>query len=432
MKLPCGHSVVVLCLGRFRVRSGPFDPTETVRVPTVETTSLSPEVRLLLLTTAVPADHGAIREAAGAPIDWESLCGLADHEKAAPVVFREVERSVGTLPDPGYEDLQKLGRLWVMRMLQLERLLHETLDGLSQWGIQDVMLLKGAGLAYTAFASFTDRPMGDLDLLVRPGQAEHAWSLLQAQGWVCPALSSGAVRSTAHQHLPALVREPGGFRLELHDDLLPGGHPFRISTNAFWTRARRVSRNGRTFTIPHPLHQLWLMSVHFVWSHEMRWGSWRALRDGAALIRQSPVDWTEFVELARGSRAGSCCFWMLRLAQRLAGANVPAHVLDALRPPRSRWILEKLERHYVTNLFPSVYGCPSVWLSRRLWVAGIRPHRSGHGGARPWHGSEGWSTDQRPAGKPLRRPIGEGLRRLGAGLAYLRRLQRVTLPFGVR
>src|SRR2546427_2320391 len=67
------------------------------------------------------------------------------------------------------------------------------------------------------------------------------------------------------------------------------------------------------------------------------------------------------------------------------------------RPPRStlfpyttlfRSLLERLERHYVSNLFPSKDGCPSVVLARRLWEAGMLPRWSGHGPRSEEHTSE--------------------------------------------
>jgi hypothetical protein len=44
----------------------------------------------------------------------------------------------------------------------------------------DALLLKGAGLAYSAYEAPVERPMGDIDLLVRPEVAERAWRLALA------------------------------------------------------------------------------------------------------------------------------------------------------------------------------------------------------------------------------------------------------------
>ena len=394
----------------------------TTRVP------LAPEAQLLLLTAAVAPSDAATRGVLSAGIDWDVLCALAEHERATPIVLRQLGRLDPPESASGFADLRRRATGSLMQMMHLERLLHQMLDCLGDRGIEP-MLLKGAGLAYTAYPSFVDRPMGDLDVLVRAEQAEHAWTVLQTLGWTWPSSRWEAGLYDAHHHRPPLVHEPGGFRLEIHENLLPQGHPFRFSIDALWARAQRVPRDERVLIVAHPVHQLWHVCVHFAWLHEMEWGTWRARRDTAALVRRGCVAWGEFVDFARETRAGTCCFWTLRLARRLAGAEVPDDVLAALRPPRPEFMLEHLERHYVANLFPTKDHCPSVWLARRLWEAGVLPAWSGHGPERPWHGSEKWMTGpERRDAEPARRSVLARLRTVAAGLTYLRRIRRSALP----
>jgi len=328
----------------------------------------------------------------------------------------------------GLAPLRQLATTAVMRLLKLEQLLFETLDTLNEHGI-DVMLLKGAGLAYSVYPSFADRPMGDLDVLVGSEAAHEVWSLLQERGWTWPKERVGAGRYTAHQHLPPLVKLPERFRLEIHTDLLPGGHPFRFNTATVWAGARRVARDGRQFVVSDPVHQLWHTCLHFTWQHEMLWGAWRALRDNAAIVAGS-FDWPAFVEMARETRAATVCYWALRLSRRLAAAAVPDHVLAALHPGRSEFVLEKLERHYVSNLVPSEGGCPSVWLTRRLWEAGIRPRWSGHRQARPWEVGDRWEAGD--GGMTTRKsgPLSFQQRVQGVGRwwRYFNHIRRFALP----
>jgi putative nucleotidyltransferase-like protein len=393
--------------------------------------SLSPAARLLLLTAAVPPNDAALRGVLSAGVDWSELRDLAEYHNAAAIVLRQVGRDETAPTDPGYQDLRRLATLSAMRLLQLEHLLHETLDRLSAQGIE-VMLLKGAALAYTAYSSFADRPMNDLDLLVRPEQADPVWTLLQTQGWTWPSARWAAGQYTTLHHLPPLLKEPGGFRLEIHREILPEGHPFRFTADALWERAQRVPSNGRVVTVPHPLHQLWHLCVHFAWSHMMHWGAWRTLRDGAAIIRR-PVPWGEFVDLAGESRAATCAYWTLRLTRRLTGAAVPDQVLEALHPPRPESRLAKLERHYVSSFFPSAPGCPSIWLAQRLWEAGILPQQSGHGSARPWQVSKRWLAGSEEAAppQPRFRTLWARLRKVPEWWTYFRRIRRLALPVNV-
>ena len=388
---------------------------------------LSREAQLLLLTASASPDTTALASLLSAGIDWAGLCDLAQRERAASIVWRQLQR-LGSIEPPSARDggLRQLATFSAARMLHLEHVLHEILATLAGRGIE-ALLLKGAGLAYTAYASFADRPMGDIDVLVLPDRAEEAWSLFRAQGWTWPSAQWPRERYSAHQHLPPLIQQSaGGARLEIHRDLLPG-HGFRLATDAVWARARRVPANDRVVLVPHPVHQLLHVCVHFAWSHGMQWGTWRALRDVAAITQRDDFAWSEFIDLARESRAVTCCFWTLRLTQRLADTEIPEHVLAALRPPSPEFVLDRLEQHYVSNLFPSESSCPSVRLTNWLWEAGILPGRSGHGPARPWHVSERWMTEQeRHDAASARRHIPWA--RLRNFRAWLRYVGRIVYP----
>jgi len=388
--------------------------------------SLSPEARLLLLTAAVSPNDAALRQALMAGINWQELCDLARHEKATSVLVRELGRLGADVSNSSYVELRQFATMSVMHMLQLEQLLYQSIDILAQHQI-DAILLKGAGLAYTVYPSFTDRPMGDIDLLVRPQHAERAWSLLQQHGWT--PMDGEAERYVGHHHLAPLFQASGRFRLEIHAELLAAEHPFRFSTDRLWQHAQQITVKGRAVTVLDPVHQLWHACVHFAWSHAMEWGSWRTLRDSAAITQPTGFNWTEFVAFARETRAATCCFWTLRVARRVTGAAVPDDVLSSLRPPYPEFIIERLERHFISSLFPSEDRCPSVWLTRRLWEVGVSPRWSRHGAARPWQVSERWTaTSRSPQSQQSDVRSAGWFRRVAAGITYLLRLSHFSLP----
>jgi hypothetical protein len=361
-------------------------------------------------------------------LEWGDLWTLAQHENAAAILWRSLARAGADAGDPAYQDLRHLAVGSTMHMLRLEQLLHETIAALAQEKI-DAILLKGAGLAYTAYDTFSDRPMGDLDLLVPSHQAKHAWTLLQTMGWAMEEKGkSGTFRS--HHHLPRLSREAGRFKLEIHDALLSDENPFRFSMDALWTRSGYLKVKRQTIRVPNAVHQLWHASVHFAWSHRMAWGSWRTFRDTAAIIQTSGIDWAEFVACARDTRAATCCFWTLKLARRLVGAQVPDWVLRSLRPPYPEFIVSQLERHLLAGLLPSPRSCPSVELARLLWEIAIMPRWSGHGSSRPWHVMERWLRDADPTTRelPPRRKVTDLFRKVSDGGAYLLSVSRLTLP----
>jgi hypothetical protein len=391
--------------------------------------SLSPEASFLFFTAAVSPSDSALRQALSAGIDLDELCVLAEHEKAVSIVWRHLSRVGGELGTDRHQRLRQSAMVSAMHMLRYQTLLRDTIDLLAAEDI-DVLLLKGAGLAFTAYPLFTDRPMGDLDLLIRSPNGFRAWTLLQTAGWFASDVEIESKRFSNHHHFPRLAIGNGVYQVEIHDRVLPDEHPFRFTVDEFWARALNVEANGRSFRVPHPMHQLWHACVHFAWSHQMQWGSWRTFRDAAWIIEKSGIDWKEFIAFARKTLATTCCFWTLRLARRLAGAQVPDSTLDCLRPPYSRWMVDQLERHFLASVLPSVNSCPSAGLTQRLWEIAVMPRWSGHGRARPWHVSDRWRRGgpDGESNRPSNASLTARIRKAKAGAAYLVRASRLAVP----
>ena len=393
---------------------------------------LSPEAELLLLTSAESGEGGGdagasapgerrIRELLGGELDWEKLGWLAERERAAPVLWghlQTMERLPGALP-PQAAHLQRLAMVSEFRMLHLEQRLAESLAALSRAGIQ-VMLLKGAALALTVYGSFVRRPMVDVDLLVHEGDAERARDVLLGAGWVSSGQEELEGFYKGHHHLPPLVDGRGlEVQLELHTGLFFEGNPFRFPVADIWRRAVPVTVRGRRAWVPSTQDQLLHLCLHFAWSHMLNSGAWRTFRDLRALIDAGDVRWDEFVALARESRGASCCYWTLRLAKDLVGVPVPGEVLDALRPPLSPSALERVERHFIYHLLPTEALCPSVFMARAMWRAGVRPRWSGHGGVRPWDRNEELLVGGRRPDSVARRALDQ-LRNMRGWASYVK------------
>lgn len=370
---------------------------------TTSLSALSPEAELLLLTAgsaSVRSSGGSvaarspgarrIRELLHGELDWEKLGWLAERERAAPVLWellQGIEGVQGKLP-PQAAHLQRLAMVSEFRMMHLEQRLSDSLEALADAGI-DVMLLKGAALALTVYGSFVRRPMIDVDILVHEHDALRARDVLVDDGWVSTEMEEFESFYRRHHHLPTLVDGRGlDMQLELHTALFFEGNPFDFPMSDLWRRAVPVTVRGLSAYVPSRQDQLLHLCLHFAWSHMMSSGAWRTFRDLRAIMDAGDLDWDEFVVLARKSRGASCCYWTLRLAHNLVGVPVQENVLEALRPPMSESMLDRVERHFVYSLLPSEVICPSVFVARTMWRLGMRPRWSGHGSVRPWDRNE--------------------------------------------
>ena len=341
-----------------------------------------PEARFVFsLAGADPEDRAQL----DAMPDWTRLLHVAWENGAAGALREFVRRHrQGTVPLETERALACLALERDLRMRTLQLRAADSIAALSSAGI-DVALLKGAALATTLYGSFAARPMNDVDVLVDPDQVEEAKRLMLLAGWERdPELPDDRVYAM-HHHLAPLIDTSGSrSRLEIHRTLLPPGHPFVLPMADLWAGMRPATIGGHPVLVLGPTHHALHIAIHFAWSHSMRAGGWNAFRDLGTLERAGMIDWAELVRVAQCARAGSCCYWTLRLARTMTGLRVPSNVLAALEPTTDRTLHPRLERHLVTALLRGEARPLSVRLDRALWTMAVQPGAQGHGASRPW------------------------------------------------
>ncbi|MDQ6887072.1 MAG: nucleotidyltransferase family protein [Gemmatimonadota bacterium] len=384
--------------------------------------ALSPELRVLLLSAGGAENDAEIARLTGNGLDWTTMAFLAQNENVASALWRKLNAACPPDRLSAAVELCTLARLGEFRQLQLRLALARVLDVLDAAGI-DAVLLKGASLAVSCYPSFMDRPMSDLDVLVDASRVDAARSALLATGFVRRfGDSADSVYALHHHAEPLTDPRKTQVTVELHAELFPPGNPFRLTADVIRARARDAVFEGRRVRVPAVHDQLLHVCLHFGWSDAMSRGSWRALRDVREIVSTGEVLWPEFIALALENRAASSCYWTLRLARRLAGAQVPTAALDAFRPPHSPFVLDRLERHLVLQLIRNDRSCPSPALTRRLWEWAILPEWSGHGRARPWNGQEEFLRleAEAPRTDSVWTKIGRYARRNGGWARYIR------------
>jgi len=342
---------------------------------------LTCEARFVLATAGGDLAGPRVAALARANLDWRRVLRMATFERAEPAVHAALAAHAAALvPADLMAALARAARGARVRLAYLHHRLDETVEALAGAGIP-VVLLKGAALARTAYPSVGDRPMSDLDLLVRPADAGRAYAVAQAVGWRTSEYESLESFYAGHVHLPPL--RDGRARdvaLELHVGLLPAGHPYRFGPDEVWSEALP---HGQAL-VPSGRHLALHLCAHFAWSHVLAQGAWVAFRDLRALVEAGALDEDDLAGAARDAGMGSACHWTVRLARVLGGVGVPAGLESALRPRRSDWALRALERHLCALVDPLEQHCPSVALQRRLWLAAMREDLEGHATTPPW------------------------------------------------
>ena len=234
----------------------------------------------------------------------------------------------------------------------LRRPLAELLQACAEASL-DVIVLKGAALAETVYPRPSLRWFGDLDVLVRPGDAAQARALLASLGYVADeARWSDLVAGLDCQVNFFRHTDKGPVVVELHTDLLNNAlfrEQARLDHAGLWSRSRRVTLAGVEARVFGPEDQLLHLCLHLA-SHYF--DAPNSLRDIAQVCAASDVDWPLFVALCRLSGLAIAGFCGVFAASSLLGASVPSSALHSLAPRRHRALLERLVTARVSGPTP--------------------------------------------------------------------------------
>jgi hypothetical protein len=306
-----------------------------------------------------------------------------------PLLHWSLERA--GLSDPLMAELEAARRVSRYRDLQLFEGAAPALRGLPEAGIP-TLLLKGAALATRYYPEPGLRPMADVDVLVRSGDAVAAVDRLTALGWSAP--SRPDPWRLAEMHAMALSGQ-GMPSLDLHWRLQEEAEDSAGETT-LWERARPAELAGVATHVLDPADQL----LHVV-AHGARWrpdGSLRWVADAWVVMRSGELDWDRFVAEARRRRLTPAAGEALTRLRKLLDGPVPGDVVAALRTTPTR----RLERwrHRASSTAPEERGPIQAFALhharyRRLVEAGLV--RAGLGGlltavSREWGLRGPWSV----------------------------------------
>jgi len=246
-----------------------------------------------------------------------------------------------------------------------------------------LMVLKGAALNLTLYANPGDRPMSDLDLMVRPEDLDRVLQLMENAGCLCgePLVREDFFpRFHYERELKAGTIYP--VMIDLHiRPLRPLRFARTVPGDAFWSRARAVPIGRASVLAPSPEDMLIHLAAHsaihansrMIWLVDIR--AWVA-------AHVDRFDWDAVIETS--------CAWKLVLpvldaleaAVREVGLVCPPDVLRRMRRVRVSWrdrlLLRQAPRdaaHPAAHVLTSALCTPDWRFALSYLVAALLPDR---------------------------------------------------------
>ena len=183
--------------------------------------SFRPSTWTVLLRVAASAVDGSSIDTRHIPVDtgWAALAADAEAHGLAPLAHLCLGPHRDATPEATMQQLDALmlrHRLWHRERTVV---LADVLEAFQRASI-DAIVLKGAALAWTIYASPALRPMSDVDLLLPPAAVRTAQLLLRQLRF--EAQVSGRRFGRNAHHLPIASRSQNGVTIsvEIHRDAL--------------------------------------------------------------------------------------------------------------------------------------------------------------------------------------------------------------------
>jgi len=289
--------------------------------------------------------EGSIATRAATPA-WPRLVQMAarlDLLPALAVRWRQTREPCGTLGEDGVQLLEQSLLENIRRNMAISAQAVKLARCLNTASIAPLFLKGTAGLLLREDDNIGFRRQVDIDLLVAPGQTAAAADLLLADGYrychfpdnssavpVEPGVVAAAVRaSSAHHHLPPLVKAGYGATVELHTHFLPRRFQKNNPLEPLLRRARTCERHGARFQVASVEHQVIHLVLGVFVNDGHRSRRTFPIRAGCDLLRLLDTRGGDIDHAVVERQCGRSYPLFLRLACELMGYEPPPGAPDS-------------------------------------------------------------------------------------------------------
>ena len=306
-----------------------MDPFAGPELQAAGTGTLRATANLLWAAASPFPDPRRVRRSCTPEVDQSLLVAAAIEQGVGPLVWRGVSHS-GCEDRVGQaaEALHANAARWYAKAHFVAGALALAVDPLRDNGLEPVVL-KGAALA-DRYPDPSLRPMGDIDLLLPPGDHSTAVKALERVGWTVTLPIDRLRHETllAHPEVPTLTLELHSGFDRWHNRLT------QLDASDLWRRRRPATVLGSQSFIPTPEDELLMLATHagkpFHSFDRLVWSADLVVVIEAAEAEQE-LDWEVLRARARKARCSTVLAVALAQAIRL-GADMPAELMAGLPP----------------------------------------------------------------------------------------------------
>jgi Uncharacterised nucleotidyltransferase len=281
---------------------------------------------LVLLQCANPHPAERLSEVFGKALDWPRLLRIADEQGVLPLLTKRLgELDQGFVPAAVHQELRDTSRAQTLFTLSLTAELFRVLNRFATLGI-GVLLTKGPVLSARCYGDPGLRQYTDLDLVLRDVDMARATEAMTALHYE-PKVPLKAIHAGKVPGEYVFVQSDTKLLVELHTERTFRYHPKPLSVEKLFERQARVRFDGHDVPSLSTEDELILICIH---GAKHFWERLMWIADVATLVTRQSVDWDRAALAVREVQAERMLHVGLLLALKVAGARLPAKVIDEL------------------------------------------------------------------------------------------------------
>ena len=294
--------------------------------------ALDRQIVSLLRAVARPCrdrSAGTIPELAANITSWEGVVASAQQHGVLPMLYTRLAASGALIPAGALETMRRAFEGNAFFCLANAAELLEVLKAFQEAEIA-AMPFKGVVLGASAYGDVTARNAGDLDLLIFHRDLQRATDILRNRGYaLATKVLKDGTPEAEHYFEYHFERHSDGMVLELRWRLELTQPRFRrvLGMDWVWPRRQTVTLAGVDVPSLDPVTALLVLCMH---GSRHTWSRLMWVCDVAKLLESEPsLDWASAKREAKRVGLWRCLAVGVLLAQRVAGASVPADVLES-------------------------------------------------------------------------------------------------------
>jgi hypothetical protein len=266
-------------------------------------------------------------------IDWQIVMDRSWWHRIRPLTYLHLSAQPPSLVPAAF--LEILGTHTRELEQRNEQLMKTQLEvsAMFEQSSLPMLVFKGPTLAADAYGDLSLRECGDIDMLVRQDDFPRVKEMLISNGFDC---LWDEVASERKRQLFACEFRRDGIELDVHWDLAPVWHNYKVDFNHLWADGHPIQVNCQFARKMRPEDAIVILCMHGTrhWWERLRW-----ICDIAELVNSGSItDWQRMEATATDARCLRSVWLGLWLASDLLGAELSPEIQRKLdgRPVLNR------------------------------------------------------------------------------------------------